>query len=344
MEDLSHFLSFVVKSALSSSALLHSIAIQAAGLLASHKFPVYSLLFEFLDSRLQKLQEITSEILENGVNSSSYQETSKENKSRRIPPTERSRATCQIYRLLEFCSNLISCHAHTFCKSYQDLERLVALPCDRLLRIVPETLSFLMKEEISEDFLHQNLRIAAEIVNYYHLLIRERSQLDTTYAFSLGGFPDLLQLIRAVAAKVTDVANHKESSVETIIFSFQVLIEISRMPFTGLAALFDLPQHSSEQVLSATSFLKNKEMEETISASANSVVRLYPVLSRLTKHIRNSLQIFEEDSSQAHLWILAARKLVILCNQLVDICSSPLAAIFAALFENTRSIRWDFAS
>ncbi|KAF8821282.1 hypothetical protein IE077_002212, partial [Cardiosporidium cionae] len=157
-------------------------------------------------------------------------------------------------------------------------------------------------------------------------------------------FPDLLQLIRAVAAKVTEVVNHKTSSIETIILSFQVLIEICRMPLTGLAALFDLPQHSSEQVLSAVSFLKNKEMEDKISASANSVVRLFPVLNRLTECIRLSLQTFEEDISHAHLWILAARKLVILCNQLADICSSPLAAIFAALFENTRSIRWDFAS
>ncbi|KAF8821278.1 hypothetical protein IE077_002208, partial [Cardiosporidium cionae] len=183
MEDLSHFLGFVVKSALSSSALLHAIAIQAAGLLASHKIPVYSLLFEFLDNRLQKMQEIATETIEEGktvILSDNFLES----KRRRVPTTDRSKALYQIYNLLEFCSNLISCHAQSYCKSYQDLERLVALPCDRLLRIVPETL-FLVKHEFPEDFIHQNLRIAAEIVNYYHRLIRERSGLPITHSLSL---------------------------------------------------------------------------------------------------------------------------------------------------------------
>lgn len=76
VEELVVLVTLVSRSAVASSPSLHSLGVHAAALLAAHRFPVYSLLFECMDTLLDTVLQTLDPDSESSV--AKQEETKKE--------------------------------------------------------------------------------------------------------------------------------------------------------------------------------------------------------------------------------------------------------------------------
>ncbi|PHJ23208.1 hypothetical protein CSUI_002948 [Cystoisospora suis] len=170
VEELVVLVTLVSRSAVASSPSLHSLGVHAAALLAAHRFPVYSLLFECMDTLLDTVlqnvdpdseasvtkQEERKKEEEKQSASSSSSKGEEDLKIRRnlvdttddltevfafvasSPATDCARHLC---RLLLFIEHLVALQAKASSSSLSELQRLVSLPSTRLLQVCLSLLS-----------------------------------------------------------------------------------------------------------------------------------------------------------------------------------------------------------
>nr|CEL68901.1 TPA: hypothetical protein BN1204_046340 [Neospora caninum Liverpool] len=174
VEELVVLVSVVTRAAVSSSAALHSLGAHAAAQLAAHRFPVYSLLFECMDTLLDSVLLQFAQDEERRRSAEGREKTSKtqptaaeepEGESNRdgedaeldsgdagangdsgevfafVPSSRALEAARCLCRLLLFIEHLVALQAKASSTALPELERLVALPSTRLLQVCLALLS-----------------------------------------------------------------------------------------------------------------------------------------------------------------------------------------------------------
>ncbi|ESS32618.1 hypothetical protein TGVEG_226660 [Toxoplasma gondii VEG] len=156
VEELAVLVSVVTRAAVSSSAALHALGSHAAAQLAAHRFPVYSLLFEcmdtLLDTVLQNFADTRSEETREDASRQTGDEETEASKGDRterperengalnevfalVPGSRSLEASKCLCRLLLFIERLVALQAKASFSSLAELERLVSLPSTRLLQV-----------------------------------------------------------------------------------------------------------------------------------------------------------------------------------------------------------------
>ncbi|PFH35107.1 hypothetical protein BESB_059940 [Besnoitia besnoiti] len=160
VEELVVLVSIVSRAAVSSSSALHALGAHAAAQLAAHRFPVYSLLFEcmdtLLDSVLQQFdveeerhkRQARGELDEDGradgaedLEGDECGNGSLEEVFAFVPASGSLEASRCLCRLLLFIEHLVALQAKASSSALPELERLVSLPCTRLLQVCLTVLS-----------------------------------------------------------------------------------------------------------------------------------------------------------------------------------------------------------